>query len=376
MRPAPLPCRMRLGPVRSAPSVHPSFLLFYALLSAALLPSSSPQPPTTQLHAGGAINIFSRYGYLSISIRVVPRNDSEPWVFREPMVDVFRDTPPALPIKKPPQKDRSLVFDGDFHMEFCDDVRQLMQAYFRDFSIERLSEPWRAFAGSWGRAAIARHLGLNATFVGGQHCYVLVRVARRRTIANLAIPGLGVYTPETVDGPVLTEPVAKEIESVHPGNAASVDKFVRSFGSHYVSSYVTGNSLYQVFVYTPSIYSKIKERLRTRGVAELTRAELASFFSPWYAEHTGKIQVASGNSTVAAWAEEKLRISFYFFSFASLLRLHGDARLLRRLDALLGDEALLQLQLKSLAPAFHNPTTRKWFEEVLDNRLRLWEANM
>ncbi|XP_046394796.1 torso-like protein [Ischnura elegans] len=368
---------MQFGEASSAPSV---LILFAALLTAALLPGSHPQPPTTQLHAGGAINIFSRYGYLSISIRVVARNDSDPWLFREPMVDVFRDTPPVTPppapAKKTLQKERSLVFDGDFHMEFCDDVRQLMQAYFRDFTIERLQEPWRAYAGSWGRTTVARHLGVNSTFIGGQHCYVLVRVARRRSSGSLSIPGLGYTTPETRDGPALTESVAREIETVVPGNPATVDRFVRSFGSHYVSSYVTGNSLYQVFVYTPSIYSKIKERLRTRGVAELSRSELASFFSPWYAEHTGKIQVASGNATVAAWAEDKLKISFYFFSFASLLRLHGDARLLRRLDALLGDEAVLQLQLKSLAPAFHDPATRKWYEEVLDNRLRLWETNM
>ena len=44
-----------------------------------------------QPHLGGAINLFSRYGYLSISMRVVPRNDSNPtWIFREPTVDVFR----------------------------------------------------------------------------------------------------------------------------------------------------------------------------------------------------------------------------------------------------------------------------------------------
>ncbi|KAG8222349.1 hypothetical protein J437_LFUL001336 [Ladona fulva] len=354
--------------VEWAVSAQPWLLVLLAIF----VRQSSPQQPATPLHPGGAINLFSRYGYLSISIRVVPRNDSEPWIFREPTVDVFRDTPPPPP-KKALQKDRSLVFDGDFHMEFCDDVRQLMQAYFRDFAIERLSEPWRAFAGSWGRSAVARHLGINSTFVGGQHCYVLVRVARRRTNAKLEIPGLGGSDGEF---PVLTPPVQKEADSVVAGNAATVDRFIRSFGSHYVSSYVTGNSLFQVFVYTPHIYARIKERLRTRGVAELSRSELASFFSPWYAEHTGKIQVASGNSTVASWAHDKLRMSFYFFSFASLLRLHGDARLLRRLDGLLTDEAVLQLELKSLAPAFRNPTTRKWFEEVLDNRLRLWEVNM
>lgn len=72
---------------------------------------------------GGAVNVFSRYGYLSISMRVVPRNDSDTWIFREPTLDVFIDPQPA------PNKlsKATVVFDGDFHMEFCDNVRQLLQ---------------------------------------------------------------------------------------------------------------------------------------------------------------------------------------------------------------------------------------------------------
>lgn len=52
------------------------------------------------------------------------------------------------------------VFQGDFHMEFCDNVKQLMQAYFRDFSVERLDKPWQAFTGSWSKFTLARNLGL------------------------------------------------------------------------------------------------------------------------------------------------------------------------------------------------------------------------
>lgn len=43
------------------------------------------------LRVGGAINLFGRFGYLSISMRVVPRNDSDNWIFREPIVDVFKN---------------------------------------------------------------------------------------------------------------------------------------------------------------------------------------------------------------------------------------------------------------------------------------------
>ena len=40
--------------------------------------------------------------------------------------------------------------------------------------------------------------------------------------------------------------MAQEVDKVQVGDAASVTDFVRSFGSHYIASYVTGNSLYQV----------------------------------------------------------------------------------------------------------------------------------
>jgi torso-like protein len=61
-------------------------------------------------------------------------------------------------------------------MEFCDNLRQLLQAYFRDFVFERLERPWRAFTASWSRTAVARHLGINTSYTTGQHCYVLVCV--------------------------------------------------------------------------------------------------------------------------------------------------------------------------------------------------------
>lgn len=191
--------------------------------------SASTQSP----RLGGAVNIFSRYGYLSISMRVVPRNDTENWIFREPTLDVFKNPVPA----PPRNQDKNAVLKGDFHMEFCDNIRQLLQAYFRDFTFERLDRPWRAFTASWSRAAIAKHLGINASFATGDHCYVLVRVARFRETQRLDGP---------VDSLILDEAIAREVENVTVGDYSSVIKFVRNFGSHYVSSYVTGNSLYQV----------------------------------------------------------------------------------------------------------------------------------
>lgn len=133
---------------------------------------------------------------------------------------------------------------------------------------------------------------------------------------------------------------------------------------------------FKVFVYTSQIYVRIKERLKTKGVSDLSSVELSGYFSPWYAEHIGDIQSASGNSTVQAWAAQNLRIQFYFFTYPSLLKLHGNMELLQTLNALLGNEAMLALDLKTIAPAFKDPAKRKWFLEVIDNYLKLWETNM
>lgn len=137
-----------------------------------------------------------------------------------------------------------------------------------------------------------------------------------------------------------------------------------------------GNVCFKVFVYTQQAYLRIKERLKTRGVADLSNIELSNYFSPWYAEHMGSIQAASGNRTVETWAVERLRNQYYIFSYASLLKLHGDGMLLKQLDSLLENEALLQLQLKTLAPIFKDPQRREWFLEVIDNYFKLWEVNM
>jgi torso-like protein len=42
------------------------------------------------LRVGKAINVFIRYGYLSISMKVISYNDTERWIFKEPTKNVFK----------------------------------------------------------------------------------------------------------------------------------------------------------------------------------------------------------------------------------------------------------------------------------------------
>ncbi|XP_026469416.1 torso-like protein [Ctenocephalides felis] len=329
--------------------------------------SGSATTGESQLGLGRAVNVFVRYGYLSISMRVVPRNDTD-WLFREPTVSVFRGVNMIGDQGRKQDEHDSTGFRGDFHMEFCDNLRQLLQAYFRDFAFERLDKPWRAFTAGWLPDTTARNLGINSSFVHGDHCYVLVRVSKYAHSAALAGP-----VPPSV---ALEDAVADGAKTLKPGDFAGTADFIKKYGSHYVASYSTGNSLYQVFVYSRSKFLQIKQRLKTQGVLNLTSLELLNYFSPWYVEHMGAIKCASGNKTVEQWANSKLGVQYYIFRYASLLKLHKDTALLNTLDGMLGNEALLQLDLRALTPVFKDPAKKKWFQEVIDNQIKLWEVNM
>lgn len=74
---------------------------------------------------------------------------------------------------------------------------------------------------------------------------------------------------------------------------------------------------WKVFVYSKQNYQHIKDRLKTRGVAALSKIDMYNYFAPWYAgefiifnmyhelmnydwinlftEHLGQIRAASGN---------------------------------------------------------------------------------
>lgn len=196
----------------------------------------------------------------------------------------------------------------------------------------------------------------------------------------------------------LIEPdVLEKMQNVTFGDTASALQFMQKYGTHYVNSYTTGNSLYQVrsrhrssiermtnfrlisqqvFVFNRRNYLHIKERLKSRGVLSLSRSDLYNFFAPWFAEHLGSVRCSSGNSTVERWASRKLKLSYYLFTYNSLLKIHGSSTLLKSVDDLLRNEAILQLELKSLETAFKDPQRKSWFKIILDNTLKLWETNM
>ncbi|XP_017486495.1 PREDICTED: torso-like protein isoform X2 [Rhagoletis zephyria] len=323
----------------------------------------------SQLRIGKAINIFVRYGYLGISMRVIPYNDSfevDKWLFKEPTKSIYKD---LSSLSESREENAPGIFHGDFHMEFCDNRRQLYQAYFRDFTVERLDKPWEAFTGGWFADNAAKKLGINTSYIMGEYSYVLVRVVRFREV--------GKFRGDIPLNQTLENDVRERIGGITAGNVTGAIKFMESCGTHYINSYTTGNSLYQVFVYTRKNYQLIRDRIKTKGLNSLSKKELYDFFAPWHAVHLGQIRSASANATVERWARRKLQYEYYVVKYVTLLKLHGNGTLLKALDNLLGNDAILQLDLKSLNVIFRDvPEKRSWFNEVLDNQMKLWEVNM
>lgn len=84
---------------------------------------------------------------------------------------------------------------------------------------------------------MAKNLGISSSYISGNHCYVLVRVSRHRVTGKM----------RPVDASVqIDEDALKGVDSVVLGDEASVYHFVRNYGSHYITSFTTGNALYQV----------------------------------------------------------------------------------------------------------------------------------
>lgn len=64
-------------------------LLALALISAFTVKECTAQSESL-LRVGKAINVFVRYGYLSISMKVISYNDTERWIFKEPTKNIFQ----------------------------------------------------------------------------------------------------------------------------------------------------------------------------------------------------------------------------------------------------------------------------------------------
>merc|ERR1739838_831074 len=173
--------------------------------------------------AGEAVDIFYRYGFFSLSVRVVPRDDHGSWIVREPTTKVF--TPSSLRQVKQPLANK---FDSQFQIFFCDDVEDLMKHYFHDFTAEGVAEPYRLYTGSWRTPTTVKYFGLSEDTLHSDSGFVLVKLQKPR------------LTVTTEGEPKLMSEAAGEFSKIRIGDEESVKSFTEDFGSHYIRSLTVG----------------------------------------------------------------------------------------------------------------------------------------
>ncbi|CAG5054355.1 unnamed protein product [Parnassius apollo] len=338
----------------------PFWLLFAVFLCCGLC-ESEESDLGYGLNIGNAIDVFANYGDLSQVTQVVSADyeeDNPPHVepFREKNIRVF------LNVSSRQSSGDSMV---DMNILLCDTFDDLLATYFQNFRIEGTDKPWKAFLGDWILDEVMRAFGIEYDTKPDSCCYVLVKLTKVHKSVQI----------DDLRNVALKDYVKRAIESLNVSDPTEVRKFMKSYGTHYIDSYVTGNFIYQVFKYKRTGYNLLRAYIRQRNARHSSSDNLRFYFSSYFLKQVGEIKIASGNKTVETWAKVNLRDSQYLYSRPSLLRLHYNPILAFKLNDLLGNGALLGLGLKTLRPLFKEQNKAKMFAEIVENDMKLWEVN-
>ncbi|XP_049878468.1 torso-like protein [Pectinophora gossypiella] len=315
------------------------------------------------LRIGHAIDVFANYGDLSQVTQVVSADYDEEEEdedaiepFREKNIKVFNNATSQASNGDP------MV---DMNVLLCDTFDDLLRTYFQNFNIEGTDTPWKAFMGDWIQDEIKRTFGLEYDTRTDNCCYALVKMTKVDKSVKLG----------DLSNVTVKEYVTRAIDKLNVSDPSNIRQFMRSYGTHYIQSYETGNFIYQVFKYKRSGYNLFKTYIRTRNSRGKTADNLRFYFSSFFLKQVGDIRVASGNKTIETWARRNLRDSQYLYSRPSLLRLHYNPILAYKLNDLLDNGALLGLGLKTSRPLFKDRQKGEKFAEIVENDLQLWEIN-
>ncbi|XP_060806306.1 torso-like protein [Amyelois transitella] len=313
------------------------------------------------LNIGNAIDVFANYGDLSQVTQVVSADydeeeKEEPIVpFSEKNIRVFANATST--------ENGWETLSANMDIMLCENFEELLEKYFSNFVIEGTDRPWKAFMGDWILDEIMRTLGIIYDGKPDNCCYVLVRLTKKHKSVKLG----------NLQDVAVKDYVKRATENLNVSDPSEVRRFMKSYGTHYIDSYVTGNFIYQVFKYKRPWYNAFKAKIRN-GL-QSGSSNLRFYFSSYFLTQIGDIRIASGNKTVEAWARHNLRDSQYLYSRPSLLRLHYSPMLAYKLNHLLDNGALLGLGLKTLRPLFKDRRKGELYAEIVENDLQLWEVN-
>merc|ERR1712106_1128640 len=303
--------------------------------------------------AGEAVDIFYRYGFFSLSVRVVPRDDHGKWLIREPTTKVF--VPDSLTQVKEVQSNK---FASQFQLFFCDDVEDLMKHYFHDFEAEGVKEPYRLFTGSWRTPTIVKYFGISEGTLHSDVGYVLVKLPKSR------------LSVRTEGAPVLKPDAARAFANVKDGDVDSVKTFVEDFGSHYIRSLTVGDAVYQILALDREKYVRAKTDV-------LVNQKYEEYLAPWVVKESGKVKVASGDPRVEEFLDQKVKLQTQFSTYPSIFEIRKNDQLLTELEQLTHNtEAVIALTFRSLGDLLPTIQKQDFYNEIVNTQLALWEVNI
>lgn len=110
--------------------------------------------------------------------------------------------------------------------------------------IHRTSKPWKAFLGDWIHDEIMRTFGIEYDMKSDNCCYVLVKLTKKHRTVEL----------EDLEGIRVRAYIQRAIDKLDINDPAEIRRFMKSYGTHYIESFVTGNFIYQVSGYINLIF--------------------------------------------------------------------------------------------------------------------------
>jgi len=312
------------------------------------------------LPAGEALDLFYRYGFFSLSVRVVPRDDAGKWIVREPTSSIFK----ADSVRHITQTQTNR-FQDQFQIYFCDDLEDLMKHYFHDFKADGVEEPFRMYTGSWRTPTTMKYFGLSESVIKSDVGYVLVKLVKPRLTMK-------------VEGRLqLEDEAAIAMNKIRVGDRDSVQDFVQNHGSHYIRSISVGDAVYQVLAMDRPAYLRAKNDVLVNKRVTNFDTIYEEYLAPWIVKENGAVLSASGDQTVANFLENRAVKRTGFNQYPSLFEVRAQPGLLDELEFLTEDTtAVIGLDFRSLGSLLPTIEQQDYFKEIVNTELALWQANI
>jgi len=340
--------------------VTPNLLLVNAREGSARAASRQDNTAQIDLPAGEALDLFYRYGFFSLSVRVVPRDDAGKWIVREPTSTIFKaDSIRHITTTQANQ------FQDQFQIYFCDDLEDLMKHYFHDFKADGVEEPFRMFTGSWRTPTTMKYFGLSESVIKSDVGYVLVKLVKPRLTMK-------------VEGRLqLNDDSTIAMNNIRVGDRDSVQDFVQDHGSHYIRSISVGDAVYQVLAMDRPNYLRAKNDVLV--IKRVTNFDniYEEYLAPWIVKENGRVLSASGDKTIANFLVSKAVKLTQFAQYPSLFEVRKQPVLLDELEFLTQDtSAVIGLDFTSLGSLLPTIEQQDYYKEIVNTELALWQANI